>query len=61
MEAKSFYSKRKVIVPVRSIPNLEVSEESDLSSVRDESDFVLDLILCQIQKKNLMFWNLTQK
>ena len=42
MDARSFYSKRKVIVPVRSIPNLEVSEESDLSSDRDESDFVLE-------------------
>ena len=42
MDAKSFYSKRKVFVPVRSIPNPAVSEESDLSSDSDESDFVLE-------------------
>ena len=42
MDAKSFYSKRKVFAPARSIPNPEVSEESDLSSDSDESDFVLE-------------------
>ena len=42
MDAKSFYSKRKVFVPARSIPNPEVSEESDLSSDSDESDFILE-------------------
>ena len=41
MDAKSFYSKRKVFVPVGSILNTEVSEESDLSSDTDEFDFVL--------------------
>ena len=42
MDAKSFYSKKKVFVPARSIPNPEVSEESDLSSESDELDFVLE-------------------
>ena len=41
MDPKSSYSKKKVFVPARSIPNPEVSEESDLSSDSDESDFVL--------------------
>ena len=42
MDAKPFYSRRKVFVPARSTPNQEVSEESDLSSDSDESDFVLE-------------------
>ena len=42
MDAKSFYSKKRVFVPARSIPNPEVSEERDLSSDSDESDFVLE-------------------
>ena len=42
MDAKSLYSKRKVFVPARSIPNPEVSEESDLSSDSYEFDFVLE-------------------
>ena len=45
MDAKSFYSKRKVFVPARSIPNPEVSDESDLSSDSDESDSVLESYL----------------
>ena len=40
MNVKPFYSKRKVFVPARSIPNPQVSEESDLSSDIDEYDFV---------------------
>ena len=42
MDAKPFYSRRKVFVPARSTPNQEVSGESDLSSDSDESDFVLE-------------------
>ena len=42
MDAKSFYSKRKVFAPARSISNPEVSEKSDLSFDSDESDFVLE-------------------
>ena len=42
MDAKSFYSKRKVFAPARSISNPEVSEKSDLSFDNDESDFVLE-------------------
>ena len=42
MEVNFFYSKRKVFVPARSIPNPEVSEESDLSSDSDEFDIVLE-------------------
>ena len=45
MDAKSFYSKRKVFVPARSIPNPEVSDESDLSSDSDESDSLLESYL----------------
>ena len=42
MDVNFFYSKRKVFVPARSIPNPEVSEESDLSSDSDEFDIVLE-------------------
>ena len=42
MDAKSFYSKKKVVVLARSIPNAEVSEESDLFSDSAESDFALE-------------------
>ena len=42
MDAKSFYSKKKTFVPSRSIPDPEVSEESDLSSDSGESYFLLE-------------------
>ena len=42
MDAKSFYSKEKVFVPARPLPNPEVSEDSDLSSDSDESEYLLD-------------------
>ena len=42
MDAKSFYSKKKVFVPARPLPNPEVSEDSDLSSDSDESEYLLD-------------------
>ena len=42
MDVNFFYSKRKVFVPARLIPNPEVSEESDLSSDSDEFDIVLE-------------------
>ena len=42
MDAKSFYSERKVFAPARSISHPEVSEKSDLSFDSDESDFVLE-------------------
>ena len=42
MDIKSFYSKKRVFVPARSIPNPEVSTERDLSPDSDEADFVLE-------------------
>ena len=42
MDAKSFYSKKKVFVPARPLPNPEVSEDSELSSDSDESEYLLD-------------------
>ena len=42
MDAKSFCSKKKVFVPARPLPNPEVSEDSDLSSDSDESEYLLD-------------------
>ena len=42
MDAKSFYSKKKFFVPARPLPNPEVSEDSDLSSDSDESEYLLD-------------------
>ena len=42
MDAKSFYSKKKVFVPARPLRSPEVSEDSDLSSDSDESEYLLD-------------------